>query len=264
MTWVSLVPVTALALSLLFVAVYLFARKLDNYGIVDIFWAYAVAAVAAFYAIAGPGWPVRRALLGAMVVVWGLRLGTHVWVRVTAHHPREDMRYQQLRKEWAAHLPQRMAWFFQMQAASIVILGLTFLPSTFNPMSALHPLEVAGTLLWLVAVSGEALADVQLAAFKRGPQTQGSVCEAGLWHYSRHPNYFFEWLTWVAYFVFALASPWGWIAFIGPASILYLLLRVTGTPMTEEQSLRSRGDAYRRYQRTTRAFVPWFPRKLGP
>ena len=94
------------------------------------------------------------------------------------------------------------------------------------------------------------------------PASKGRVCEAGLWHYSRHPNYFFEWLIWVAYFVFALASPWGWAAVIGPASILFLLLRVTGIPLTEEQSLRSKGDAYRRYQQTTSAFVPCFPKKL--
>jgi steroid 5-alpha reductase family enzyme len=112
----------------------------------------------------------------------------------------------------------------------------------------------------LVAIAGESLADAQLAAFKRRA-AKGQVCDAGLWRYSRHPNYFFEWLVWVAYFLFALGSPHGWLAFVGPASILFLLLRVTGIPLTEEQSLRSKGDAYRRYQRTTSAFVPWFPKK---
>ncbi len=124
----------------------------------------------------------------------------------------------------------------------------------------MHPLEFAGAALWLIAISGEALADAQLAAFKRRASNKGRVCDAGLWRYSRHPNYFFEWLIWVAYFVFALGSPWGWVAIVGPASILYLLLRVTGIPMTEEQSIRSRGDAYRRYQQTTSAFIPWFPK----
>ena len=79
-----------------------------------------------------------------------------------------------------------------------------------------------------------------------------------LWRYSRHPNYFFEWLIWVSFFVFALGSPYGWIALIGPASILYLLLRVTGIPLTEKLSVAKRGDVYREYQRTTSAFVPWF------
>jgi steroid 5-alpha reductase family enzyme len=116
----------------------------------------------------------------------------------------------------------------------------------------------------LVAVAGEAIADAQLASFKRNPGDEGRVCDTGLWRYSRHPNYFFEWLVWVAYFVFALASPWGWIAAIGPASILFLLLRITGIPLTEQQAVRSKGDAYRRYQQTTSAFVPWRRKAEGP
>jgi steroid 5-alpha reductase family enzyme len=246
-----------------FAGLYALARRIDNYGIVDIAWSYAFGTLAGFYALLGPGWPVRRALIAAMAVVWSLRLGTHLCIRVMGHHPVEDGRYRQLRKDWAGDFAPKMFWFFQMQAASVVLLGAAFLLSSLNPAPALQLLEIAGTALWLVAISGEALADLQLAAFKRNPAHQGRVCDAGLWRYSRHPNYFFEWLIWVAYFVYALASPWGWIAIIGPASILYLLLRVTGIPMTEEQSIRSRGDAYRRYQQTTSAFLPWFPRKPG-
>ena len=86
------------------------------------------------------------------------------------------------------------------------------------------------------------------------------VCSAGLWHYSRHPNYFFEWLIWVSFFFFAFPAPWGWTTILCPALMLFFLLRVTGIPYTEEQSLRSRGLAYRQYQRSTSAFVPWFPK----
>lgn len=196
-----------------------------------------------------------------MAAVWSLRLGTHLFIRVMGHHPVEDGRYRQLRQDWAAIFVPKMFGFFQLQAVSVVLLGLAFLLACLNPAPAFRPLEIAGAALWLVAISDEALADTQLAAFKRHPANKGRVCDAGLWRYSRHPNYFFEWLVWVAYFVFALAAPWGWIAIIGPASILFLLLRVTDIPMTEEQSIRSRGETYRRYQRATSAFVPWFPRK---
>jgi steroid 5-alpha reductase family enzyme len=252
---------TLAALCVAFALLYLTARRIDNYGIIDIAWSYAFGAMAAFYALAGPGWPVRRALIAALAVVWSLRLGTHLFVRVMSHHPVEDGRYVQLRQDWAANFAPKMFGFFQMQAASVVLLSVAFLAACLNPTPALHPLELAGTVLWIVAISGEALADAQLAAFKRDATNRGRVCDLGLWRYSRHPNYFFEWLIWVAYFVFALGSPWGWLAVIGPATILFLLLRVTGIPLTEEQSLRSRGDAYRRYQQTTSAFVPWFPKK---
>jgi steroid 5-alpha reductase family enzyme len=247
-----------------FAALYLVARRIDNYGIVDIAWSYAFGVLAAGYALFGAGWPLRRAFIAALAVVWSTRLGTHLAVRVLGHHPVEDGRYVQLRRDWAANFTAKMFGFFQMQAVSVVLLGVGFLVVCANPAPALHPLEWTGAALWLVALSGEALADAQLAAFKRLPGNRGRVCDAGLWRYSRHPNYFFEWLVWAAFAVFALGSPWGAFALVGPASILWLLLRVTGIPMTEEQSLRSRGDAYRRYQQTTSAFVPWFPKKLPP
>jgi steroid 5-alpha reductase family enzyme len=244
-----------------FAALYAVARRIDNYGIVDIAWSYAFGALAAFYALLGPGWPVRRALAGAMAVVWSFRLGTHLLVRVMGRHPVEDGRYRQLRQDWAANFGAKMFWFFQMQAASVVLLGTAFLVACLNPVPVLHGQEIGSVALWLFAVAGEARADRELAAFQRDPANQGRVCDTGLWRSSRHPNYFFQWLIWVAFFFFALGSPWGWIAIVCPAGILYLLLRVTGIPLTEEQSVRSRGDAYRRYQQTTRAFVPWFTKK---
>ncbi len=254
---------TALAgLCAVFALLYAVARRIDNYGIVDIAWSYAFALLAGFYAVAGPGWPVRKALIATMAALWSLRLGTHLYRRVMGHHPVEDGRYVQLRKDWAGNFAAKMFGFFQLQAASIVLLGAAFLVVCLNPAPQLHSLEIAGAALWLLALSGEALADAQLAAFKRDSANKGRVCDVGLWRLSRHPNYFFEWLIWVAFFVFALGSPHGWIAAIGPASILYLLLRVTGIPLTEEQALRSKGDAYRRYQQTTSAFIPWFPQKL--
>jgi steroid 5-alpha reductase family enzyme len=239
-----------------FAAVFAVARAIDNYGIVDIAWSYAFGALALIYALFGSGWPVRRALVAAIVAVWSLRLGTHLLVRIARKHPVEDGRYAQLRKDWAQGFKARMAGFFQMQAASVVLLGIPFLAACSNPYPEIRALEWAGAGLWLIAISGEALADAQLAAFKRDPGSGGKVCDAGLWRYSRHPNYFFEWLIWVAYFLLGSASPWGWLGIISPACILYLLLRVTGIPMTEEQSIRSRGDAYRRYQERTSAFVP--------
>lgn len=260
MSTLALVLTATAAACAIFAAAYAVSRRVDNYGFVDVVWSYAFAGLAAFYALAGQGWPVRRALIAAMVAVWSLRLGTHLAVRVAGHHPVEDSRYVQLRRDWAGVFHRKMFGFFQLQAVSVIALGVAFLFIAQNPASGLHPLEIAGAALWLLAICGEALADAQLAAFKRNPANRGQVCAVGLWRYSRHPNYFFEWLIWVAYFVFALASPLGWLAIIGPAGILFLLLRVTGIPMAEQQSLRSKGDAYRHYQQTTSAFVPWFPK----
>ncbi|HLP24427.1 MAG TPA: DUF1295 domain-containing protein [Acidobacteriota bacterium] len=243
-----------------FAAVYLAARRLDNYGIVDVAWAYAFAPLVWFYAAAAPGWWPRRVLVAGLVTLWAARLGTHLLRRVASHHPIEDGRYIQLRRDWAGNFARKMFGFFQLQAASIALLAVPFLLPVLNTSPTFHGLEIFGVTLWVFALVGEAIADAQLASFKCDPANRGRVCNVGLWRYSRHPNYFFEWLVWVAFALIAIASPWGWLALIAPASILYLLLRVTEIPLTEEQSLRSKGDAYRRYQQTTSVFVPWFPK----
>src|SRR5471030_1742820 len=115
---------TALAgLCAAFAVLYFVARRIDNYGIVDIAWSYAFGALAALYALLGPGWPVRRALIAGLAVVWSGRLGTHLFIRVMGHHPIEDGRYVQLLRDWAANFAPKMFGFFQMQAASVVLLA---------------------------------------------------------------------------------------------------------------------------------------------
>lgn len=257
-----LLPLGALAgLCALFAGLFFVCRRVDNYSFVDVAWSYAFAPLAWFYAVAGHGWLPRRLAIATLVTLWSARLGSHLLRRVAGHHPVEDGRYQQLRRDWAGNFGPKMAGFFQLQAGSVVLLGVPFLLPVLNPAPGWRACELAGLALWAPALAGEAIADAQLAAFKRQAANKGRVCDVGLWRCSRHPNYFFEWLVWVAYFLFALGSPWGWLAAIGPGAILFLLLRVTGIPLTEEQSLRSKGEAYRRYQAVTSAFVPWFPKK---
>ncbi len=262
MSTVLLVLIALVALCAGFAALHALARRLDNYGIVDVAWSYAFAGLAGFYALAGAGWGPRRAWVAGLVGLWSLRLGTHLLVRVARHHPVEDSRYAQLRRDWAGNLGPKMARFFQFQAISVVLLGAGFVAAVQNPAPGFHPLELAGAVLWLLALIGESVADAQLAAFKRDPVSRGQVCASGLWRYSRHPNYFFEWLVWVAFSVIAVASPGGWVAIVGPVGMLYLLLRVTGIPLAEELAVRRKGEAYRRYQATTSAFVPWWPRPV--
>ncbi len=231
-----------------------------NAAIVDVGWAGCLALLAIFYALAGPGYPPRKYAIAAMVGFWGFRLaGFLLFARVLGHP--EEGRYVQLRKEWKRHLALRFLFFFEFQALLDVVLSAPFLLACLNVNAPLGSPEKFAAGLWLVAMIGEAIADMQLHNFKKNPANAGKTCRAGLWNYSRHPNYFFEWLIWVSYAVFALGSPWGWIGLISPALILYFLLGVTGIPATEAQALRSRGDEYRDYQRSTSSFIPWFPRK---
>jgi steroid 5-alpha reductase family enzyme len=255
--------IALVSLGLVFAAVYFVGRRIDNYGVVDVAWSYAFGGLAVFYAVAGEGWFARRGVIASMVVLWSLRLGTHLWRRVQSHHPVEDGRYGEMRERWRGNFAPRMFLFFQLQALSVVVLGVPFLFAVGNDAPGFHWLEIAGITLWLCALAGETIADTQLAAFKRDTPDRRAVCDAGLWRYSRHPNYFFEWLVWVAYFLVGLAAPWGWTGLVAPAAILYLILNVTGVPPTEAQALRTRGAAYARYQQTTSAFFPWRPRPLS-
>ena len=247
--------------SLLMAVVWVIAVRIRNAGIVDIAWAMGFAPLALLYRVFGDGEPARQNLITLMTVLWSLRLGVHLWKRVMGHHPEEDGRYRELRRGVAGHEGFFFFWFFQAQALLLALLSIPVMLSNFDPRLHLGFSDWLGFSVWLVAILGESLADRQLAAFKADPSKRGKVCSAGLWKFSRHPNYFFEWLVWVALFLFALPAPWGWTTIFAPALMLFFLLRVTGIPYTEQQSLRSRGEAYRSYQRTTSAFVPWFPKR---
>jgi steroid 5-alpha reductase family enzyme len=237
--------------------VWLWAKKIKNAGIVDVFWAlnFPVITLITFYF--AEGFELRKYVICGMFLLAELRLGLHLWQRVIGHIKEEEGRYVQLRKEWGVHADRNFAIFFQFQAISNVLLAIPFFIITANTASQFSIVEYIGIAIWLIAFFGEMIADKQLANFKKDPKNKGQVCETGLWYYSRHPNYFFEWLAWMSYFIFALASPWGILAIVSPAIILYLLLKVTGVPNNEEQNLRSKPAAYKKYQQTTSAFFPW-------
>lgn len=196
----------------------------------DVAWSFATATLAAWFALSAEGYAPRRAVLVTMVTLWGARAQRNLFL------------------------------FFQVQALWAVMFALPVLAAARNPTAPLGWLDAAGIALWGVSLLGESLADRQLARFKAAPANRGQVCRDGLWRYSRHPNYFFEWIHWWVYVCLAAGSPLWWIALAGVATMWLFLTKVTGIPPTEAQSLRSRGEAYREYQRTTNAFFPWAPK----
>lgn len=250
--------ITALLAGLLatFAFAYLVARRIDNYSIVDVVWSYAFAGVALVAATALDGWAPRRWLLAALVGLWSLRLGTHLLRRIAAHHPQEEGRYVTLRERWKARFASTMFGFYLLQAVFVLLLAWPCVLIAARAETAFGAWEALGAALVLGAWVGEGIADRQLKAFRQHPANRGAVCDRGLWRYSRHPNYFFEWLIWVGFFLIALPAPHGWLAALSPLLMLWLLLKVSGVPPTEEQSLRTRGDAYRAYQRRTNRFFP--------
>lgn len=260
MTPSGLLLVGALLATGSMIVAFLVARRIRNFSIVDIVWSANFTALAILYASFGTGDPARRAAIATLATLWSLRLAGHLLTRIARLHPEEEGRYRTLRTKWAAALDRHFLGFFLFQGLLNVVLSTPFLAASVDARRGLGPLEWSGIALCLVAVAGEAAADAQLRAFTAAPRNRGRTCRSGLWRYSRHPNYFFEWLVWCAFFLFALASPWGLATVYCPLLMLWFLFRVTGIPATEAQALASRGDEYRDYQRTTSAFVPWFPR----
>jgi len=234
---------------------------LGDAGVVDFGWASSLGAAAIFVACTGDGDPVRRALLGLVVGIWAFRLGSHVLVDRVINADEEDGRYRHLRRSLKSH---HAGWFllvFLVQAAFVIVLAVPFVLAANDPRPGPSALDWAALVLWLGGLSLETIADRQLAGFKRDPDSRGRTCRRGLWRYSRHPNYFGEWLMWCSYALLGTRAPeWGWLAWSAPIFMFLLIRFVTGVPPTEAQALRSRGDDYRRYQRETNAVVPWFPR----
>lgn len=255
-----LMPLALVATVVMMAVLWVIHLLIRNAAIVDFGWSVGIALCALVYAVLGPGYQPRKWLFTTMVMLWGMRLAFYLLFTRVIGQP-EEGRYQQIRKEWKTSIPLKFFFFFQFQALLGVVLSVPFLVAAVNPAPALHWLEYAGAAVWLIAFVGESAADAQLKAFKADSANKGKTCQVGLWHYSRHPNYFFEWLIWVAYALFASASPWGWLSWVCPAMMLYFLFKVTGIPATEAQALRSKGEEYRRYQKTTSAFIPWLPKK---
>lgn len=247
-------------------AAWLAQRGTGQGGWADAFWSLGLGAAGvgvALFPIDGEPPSSRQWLAAALIGAWGLRLGLHIAAR--AAHEAEDARYTRLRDEWGSGFQAKMFGFLMLQAGAAAFLALSILLAARNPTPGLGLQDGLATLIFLSALIGEAVADRQLAAFKATPANKGLVCDSGLWAWSRHPNYFFEWLGWCAWPVFAIdlggAWPWGWLALTGPAYIYWLLTRVSGVPLLEAHMRRSRPEAFAAYAARTSAFFLRPPRR---
>lgn len=259
--WWQLGIVAAL-ISAVMVVLWVVQRLRQDASLVDAGWAGGIGLGALLLCCLGDGDSTRRAVVAVMVGLWSLRLTTHL-VRDRLLGKPEDGRYQMLRSQWGAGAQPRFFIFFQFQAVLVAFFVLPILVIAADPRPFAGIGAWIGVVIWMLAIAGESLADHQLAQWRQDPANHGRTCRGGLWRYSRHPNYFCEWLLWWSYVAIAAGTPWMWLAVLVPVVLLILLLTVTGIPYTEKRALVSRGDDYRDYQRTTSPFIPWFPRRAA-
>jgi len=233
-------------------------RVTANAGWGDVFWTFGtglcgvVASLVPFSSLT-----LRQGLVAVCVGLWSLRLGTYIAWRV-ARSRTEDPRYASFRREWGVSYERRILGFLLIQAPITTALCLAILIAAHGRGSLL-PTDGIAVLLLLCSIGGEALADHQMHRFRAGGT--GKVCRAGLWGLSRHPNYFFEWVVWLAYPVAAFGaygwrSVMPWLTLLAPLLMYWLLTRVSGVPPLEKAMLASRGEAYRAYQSEVSAFFP--------
>lgn len=252
----------AATLSGLMTLAWLVQRLSGSSGWIDVIWSAAVG-LGGILAVAWPDPQAvteRRLVAGLLVAVWSLRLAGHIFVRTRGSH--DDPRYAKLMQDWGRHGPRNLFVFLQIQALAALVLVVAVRLAAVNP----HPFpaltDLIGFAVLLTAIVGEGVADSQLRRFSRAHK--GAVCDTGLWSWSRHPNYFFEWLGWVGWAVVAFDPGNGWslIAVAAPAMMYYLLVHASGIPPLEQHMLATRGEAFRAYQRRVSAFFPFPPKPL--
>jgi steroid 5-alpha reductase family enzyme len=268
MALLFLLMASALGLMLVMTAAWAIALATGRSGFVDTIWSFSVGAFGAILALiplpySGPS--TRQVIVAALAAFWSLRLGTHILQRTLKGG--DDPRYAQLRAEWGQDYRRRLFWFLQIQAAAALPLVLTIAAAGHRPGAELGLRDALGIAVLFIAIVGESLADWQLKNFRNNPAHKDGVCDVGLWGLSRHPNFFFEWVGWIAYPIIAIewngSYPEGWIALTGPILIYWLLVHVSGIPPLEAHMLRSRPDAFKAYQSRVNAFWPGPARPLS-
>ena len=260
---VSHLAIMAFALSAVMTTAWWIQRRSGHTGWIDVCWTFGTGAVAGVASLVPPpqgGGPTARQIMVALLVaIWSLRLGGHLLSRT--RRVGDDPRYRDLIDQWGATADMRMFLQVQAQAAVALILAVSVALAAHNPRPQLGLSDALGSALLLTGLIGEALSDWQLRKFRSDPVNRGRICEIGLWTWSRHPNYFFEWLCWLAYPVIALDGAYaaGWITLLAPACMYWALVYVSGIPPLEQHMLRSRGQQFRDLQARTRPFFP-FPK----
>lgn len=239
-------------------------RITGNSGWIDVIWTAGVGLAAVFLALCvGSGAvPARQAVVAGLAALWSLRLGTHLFARTATAE--DDPRYRNLMEQWGADAGRKLFGFLQAQAAAGLVLVAAILIAARSPGAFPDPGDIAGLAVFAAGLMGSATADLQLRRFKARAENAGKICNRGLWRWSRHPNYFFEWLCWLTYPLIAIdpggAYTWGYAALAAPVWMYWLLVHVSGIPPLETHLMRTRGAAFMVYRMRTSGFFPWPPK----
>lgn len=225
--------------------------------IADIAWGLGFMLMTWLSFVLGSEYSNRGLLLGLLISIWGIRLSLHIYTRNKGRT--EDYRYLEWRKTWGK-------WFYIRSYLQIYILQGILLFIIVSPVifvnksvsADLNYIDFIGVAVWIIGFIFESLGDSQLAVFIKDPANKGKLMKSGLWRYTRHPNYFGEVTMWWGVFIIACALPGGYYTVIGPLTITYLILFVSGIPMLEKKYI-GRAD-FEEYKKQTSIFLPLPPK----
>ncbi len=228
-------------------------------SIVDSLWPIMFLIAALTYYFTLPGTGPRSALVVALVAIWALRLFAYITWRNWGEE--EDRRYQKIRENNEPNFWIKSLYIvFGLQGVIAWVVSLPLLAALASP-SALNALDYLGIGLWLVGMAFEAGGDFQLARFKADPDNKGKVMDSGLWRYTRHPNYFGNACVWWGLGLIAVAGG-AWWSVISPVIMTFLLLKVSGVSLLEED-ISDRRPKYADYVARTNAFIPGPPKSAA-
>lgn len=231
--------------------IWLWYRITNNPSVVDVGWASGLTLSGLIY-LSQSSLSIRTVILGTVLLMWGIRLGGYLWW--TRIRPKEvDKRYMALSHSWNIKKPLGFFINFQLQGLFIFIVSISWYFISLNPAKNISLIDLMGLILFICFLALESLADLQLQRFKKNQP--GQVCNQKLWRLSRHPNCFFEWLIWCSFTLFALSTPYWVLSLFSPLALYVIMVFIT-IPITERESVKSRGQAYIEYQSTTPAFFP--------
>ena len=252
-------PFITLGLSFgMMTALWPFSVRLRDVSIVDILWAPAFAVLAWSYVIAAPLLGTRAWIALALVTVWALRLGSHIWARwLRLGH--EDYRYAEIRRRNGPNFSlTSLFWIFWLQALLLWVISWP-LQAALSGARAIGAWDIVAIMLVASGVLLEAVADAQLTRFRADSGNRGRVLDSGVWAWSRHPNYFGDFLIWWGFFALGIAAGGAWWTILGPIAMSALLIHYSGAGLMED-TIKDRRPGYADYVRRTSIFVPWPPR----
>jgi steroid 5-alpha reductase family enzyme len=260
MNFISMYLIGGAAILSFMLLLWFISLLIKNSSIVDIFWGFGFVASAWLYFFLSPeGVFIRKIILLGLVTIWGLRLTLHILLR-NWKKP-EDFRYQKWRKEsgnswWIRSLFK----VFLLQGVLMWIISAPLLAAQyFHTNASFIWLDYLAVLIWLIGFFFETMGDAQLSQFRANPQNKGKLLNTGVWHYTRHPNYFGDSAQWWAFYLLALAAG-GWWAFFSPILMTLFLIKVSGVALLEK-TLADTKPGYREYMANTNSFIPWFPKR---